>query len=125
MSDLTDLLADPDFRTGDYVVTRRAAPTFTDGVADAFTTTTLTTGWASLQPMEGADLVALGEGFHASDTRRLFTTAALRLVPVPDLLTIANPDTGTDETWRVVGFDPHTGLGGSHRVVYLARGATP
>ena len=36
MSDLTDILQDPDFRTGDpvfgYVVTRQAAPTVFTGI---------------------------------------------------------------------------------------------
>lgn len=119
MSDLTDMLADPDFRTGDYTVTRRAAPTYAEGVPVAGATSTFTTGWASLQPVEGRDLANLPEGIHATDSRKLFTTAVLRVTPVPDVLTIEG------EAWRVVGFDPWSAFGDYHQIAYVARGVAP
>lgn len=119
MSDLTDMLSDPDFKTGDYTVTRTAAPTFTAGVAVAGATSTITTGDASLQPVEGADLKLLPEGLHAANAALLYTTALLRLVPVPDQISIGS------ETWRVVGFKTWVGFGGTHQIAIVARSATP
>lgn len=123
MSDLTDMLGDPDFRTGHpvtgYSVTRTAAPTFTAGIPTAGATSTFATGPASLQPLEGADLKNLPEGIHASDGRKLYTTATLRLVPVPDVVAVDG------EAYTVVGFDPHTGFGATHQIAYIARRPTP
>ena len=82
MSDLTDILADPDFRTGNpvwgYAVTRRAAPTVADGIATDGATSSLTTGPAILRPLSGSDLQALPEGYHVADLRKILTTADLR-----------------------------------------------
>ncbi len=124
MSDLTDNLDDPDFRTGDpvygYVVTRQAAPTvFTDGVATAGTTSQFTTGPAILRPLRGRDLQALPEGYHADDTRKLITTAELLAGPPPDVVTI---DT---EAWTVLSVATTTAFGGTHRMVMLGRGPLP
>ena len=80
---------------------------------------TFSTGAASLQPLEGADLQLVPEGIHASNTQLLWTTATLQLVPVPDLVAIGS------ETWRVVGFKTWVGFGGTHQIAILARGATP
>lgn len=124
MSDLTDILQDPDFRTGDpvfgYVVTRQAAPTvFTDGVATAGVTSQFTTGPAILRPLRGRDLQALPEGYHANDTRKLITTAELLAGPPPDVVTI---DT---EAWTVLSVATTTAFGGTHRMVMLGRGPLP
>lgn len=124
MSDLTDILQDPDFRTGDpvfgYVVTRQAAPTvFTDGVATAGVTSQFTTGPAILRPLRGRDLQALPEGYHANDTRKMITTAELLAGPPPDVVTI---DT---EAWTVLSVATTTAFGGTHRMVMLGRGPLP
>jgi len=120
VSDLTDMLADPDFKTGDYTVTRTAEPTIdTEGVATAGATSTFTTGSASLQPLEGVDLKNLPQGIHASDARKLYTTATLRVVPVPDTVAIGS------EAYTVVGFAPWTGFGSTHQIAILARRPTP
>lgn len=119
MSDLTDMLSDPDFKTGDYTVTRRAAPSFSAGEAVAGSTSTFTTGDASLQPASAQTLKVLPEGVHAEGVADLWTTTELRAVPVPDVVTIGG------EAWRVIRVQTHTGMGGTHYVVGLARGATP
>ena len=124
MIDLTDILQDPDFRTGDpvygYVVTRQAAPTvFTDGVATAGATSQFTTGPAILRPLRGRDLQALPEGYSANDTRKLITTAELLAGPPPDVVTI---DT---EAWTVLSVATTTAFGGTHRMVMLGRGPLP
>lgn len=129
MSDLTDILQDPDFRTGDpvygYVVTRQAAPTvFTDGVATAGVTSQFTTGPAILRPLRGRDLQALPEGYHANDTRKLITTAELLAGPPPDVVTIAG-ESGADEAWTVLSVATTTAFGGTHRMVMLGRGPLP
>lgn len=123
MSDLTDMLADPDFRTGDYTVTRTAAPSWLAGVKVAGATSTLTTGDASLQALDGADRKVLAEGVHVTNMRKLYTTFAFQLEPA-DTIAVASPpiDAGT---WLAVGVEHHTGMGGTHYVVYLAKQGIP
>lgn len=125
MSELTDILADPDFRTGDpswgYVVTRRAAPTWVDGAPVAGTASSFTTGPAVLRPLSGRDLRALPEGYHAEDHRKLISTADLRAADAKtgtpgDVVTIDG------EPWTVHRVATTTAFGGTHRHVYLARG---
>ena len=113
------MLASPRFRTGNYTVTRRAAPTFTSGEAVAGAVTTFKTGDASLQPATAATLRVLPEGVHADGAADLWTTAELRAVPVPDTVTVGA------EAWKVVRVEKHTGMGGTHYVVGLARSVTP
>lgn len=119
MSALTDILADPDFRTGDpvtgYAWTRRAAPTFTDGVATLGAATTSTTGPAILRPLKGRELQALPEGYAAADVRKLLTTADLRVGPPADTVTIDGED------WTVISVATTTAFGGTHRAVLVAR----
>lgn len=126
MSDLTDILADPDFATGDqvngYTVTRRGAATVTDGVATAgAVTSTFSTGPAVLRPLNGRELQALPEGYHADDVRKLLTTADLRTL---DHATGLPADTVTidGEAWTVFRVATTTAFGGTHRQVWLARG---
>lgn len=120
MSDLTDILADPDFRTGDpalgYLVTRTAEPTFATGIGTAGATSTFYTGPAILRPLDGDDLKTLPEGYHAEDARKLLTTATLRTEPVPDVVTIDGA------AWTVLRVATTTAFGGTHRRVMLARG---
>lgn len=123
MSLLTDILADRDFRTGDpdrgYLVTRPAAPTFVSGLAVAGSSTTFWTGPAILRPMSGRELQALPEGYHASDVRKLMTTADIRVGPPPDQVAIDG------EVWKAIGVATTAAFGGIHRAVMLARTATP
>lgn len=124
MSALTDILQDPDFRTGDpvygYVVTRQAAPTvFVDGVATPGATSQFTTGPAILRPLRGRDLQALPEGYHAVDARKLLTTADLRVGPPPDVVTVDG------EAWTVLSVATTTAFGGTHRTAILVRGPLP
>lgn len=122
MSDITDMLSDPDFKTGDYTVSRHGAPTYdAAGVLVPATPSSFTTGDASLQPPTGAALKVLPEGFHAEITAVLYTTAALRIEPMPDLVTVASgPLAGS---LAVVAIAPWPGMGGTHYVVGLARKA--
>lgn len=114
------MLGRPRFKTGDYTVTRRAAPTYdADGVLVPATATTFKTGDASLQPASAETLKVLPEGMHAEGAADLWTTAELRAVPVADVVTI-----GT-EAWTVVRVRKHDGMGGTHYVVGLARSKTP
>lgn len=125
MSALTDILNDPDFRTGDpvwgYVVTRTAAPTFTDGVATAGAASTFTTGPAILRPLTGKELQALSEGYHADDTRKLLTTADLRTLDNATGLP-ADVVTIDGEAWTVFRVATTTAFGGTHRHAFVARG---
>jgi len=125
MSDLVDVLLDPDIATGDYVVTRHALPTYVEGVRIAGAVSTFTTGLASLQPLSGADLKLLPEGLHVTDARVLITTADVRVRPEPDTVAAANED-GIVETWAAFHIDgPWIAHGGVHRNVYLARQEIP
>ena len=119
------MLGRPRFRTGDYLVTRTAAPTLAAGVEVPGSTTTFQTGDASLQPASGATLQVRPEGIHAQDVRDLWTTAALQVAPVPDRLTIAHEVSGVAEIWIVFQVRPWTGMGGQHFIASLARQATP
>lgn len=123
MSALTDILRDRDFRTGDpdrgYLVTRQAAPTFTAGLAVAGSSSTFWTGPAILRPLRGRELNALPEGYHASDLRRLITTADVRVGPPPDQLAV------DAEVWKAISVATTTAFGGTHRLVTLARVKTP
>jgi hypothetical protein len=122
VSDLTDMLSDPDFKTGDYTVTRRAAATWSSGEATSGATSTFTTGNASLQPASAETLAVAPEGAHATGVADLWTTTELRTVTdatPADIVTI-----GT-EAWRVVRVAKHVGMGGTHYIVGLARGTTP
>lgn len=114
------LLANPRFKTGDYTVTRRAAPTFdADGIAVAGAGTTFKTGPANLQPAGGATLKVAPEGLHSEDLRELWTTVELRARPVPDVVTIAG------EPWAVFHVETWAGLGGTHYVAALSRQVVP
>lgn len=116
------MLGQPRFRTGDYLITRTAAPTYdADGVLVPGATSTFTTGDASLQPPTGAALKVLPEGLHAEITAVLYTTAALQLDPVPDLVTV--PSGPLAGGLRVVAIAPWVGMGDTHYVVGLARKA--
>ena len=125
MSSLTDILNDPDFRTGDpvfgYVVTRATAPTVTDGIAAAGATSTFRTGPAILRPLNGREMQALPEGYHAEDVRNLITTADLRTL---DHVTGVPADTVTidGEAWTVFRVATTTAFGGTHRHAFVARG---
>lgn len=114
---LTSILNRPGFKTGDYTVTRRAAPTLdASGAAVAGATSTFTTGPASLQPLRGRELRAVPDGVNATDTRRLMTTAALVVLPVPDEVTIDG------EPWQVFTVDgPWVAFGGTHYNAMLVR----
>jgi hypothetical protein len=116
------MLSNPRFKTGDYTVTRRAAPTYdSDGKLVPATPSSFTTGDASLQPPTGAALRVLPEGLHAEITAVLYTTAALQIEPVPDVVTVASgPLAGG---LAVVAIAPWPGMGDTHYVVGLARKA--
>ena len=122
------MLSDPDFTTGSYTVTRTAAPTFDDdGVAVDGTSSTFTTGPSILRPLGGSDLEALPEGYHVSDTRKLLTTATLRVgkgETPPDAVTVRN-EAGVDERWVVIGIGTTVAFGETWSRVLLARSALP
>jgi hypothetical protein len=113
------MLARPRFRTGDYLVTRRGTPSFVDGIQIEAEPETFQTGDASLQPASDHTLRVLPEGIHADGVRDLWTTAALRAVPTPDVLTIDG------EPWAVFSVRTWSGLGGTHYIVGVARQVTP
>lgn len=119
MSDLAAMLSDPDFRTGDYLVTRRGQPTYLDGILQPAEPATFQTGDASLQPANGATLKVLPEASHAECAMVLYTSADLRCEPVPDVVTIEDAPFAGD--WAVVAVAPWFGFGESFRVVGLAR----
>jgi hypothetical protein len=114
------MLSNPRFKTGDYTVTRRAAPTYdADGVLVPASSSTFTTGDASLQPASAETLEVLPEGVHAEGAADLWTTTELTAEPVPDVVTIDSAP------WMVVRVKKHVGMGGTHYVVGLARSKTP
>jgi len=81
---------------------------------------------ASVQPVTGMDLQALPEGHHATNLRKLYTTAALYTRSPsndPDLVTIGGElwEVLTVETWEAFGL----GSGGDHYKAIVARQATP
>ncbi len=113
MNLLADTLTDPDFVTGDYTVTRAPAPTYVDNLPVPGSTSTLQTGPAALHPA-GQVLQMLPEGHHVKGTWVLFSTVALQLEPVPDLIATAYGSlvvvdvsawTGHGATFYIVGLD--------------------
>ena len=135
MSDLADVIADPDFATagvgGDpgYLVTRRGAPTLVDGVATVgAVTTAFRTGPAILRPLSGKELQALPEGYRAENVRKLVTTADIRTIDETagtpaDTVTIVDASTGVSELWTAFRVAVTTAFGGTHRHVWVAKGA--
>lgn len=116
------MLSRPRFRTGDYTVTRHAAPTYDSaGVLVPATPSTFATGDASLQPPTGATLRVFAEGLHATIEAVLYTSTALRIEPVPDLVTV--PSGPLAGSLAVVAIAPWPGMGDTHYVVGLARKA--
>jgi hypothetical protein len=63
--------------SGTYVVTRRAASSFSQGRAVAATSETLNVA-GSLQPVSGLELQRLAEGIRNRETKAFFTTTLLR-----------------------------------------------
>lgn len=117
-----DVFADPDFRTGDYLVTRPSTPEFSDGVAFAGSPTTFQTGDASFQPASGQQLKVLPEGVRADSAAQIWCRPMLRVEPLPDVVTITgHPLAEWNGPWRVYQATPHVGHGGSHCVAYLSR----
>lgn len=65
--------------TGDYLVTRRAASTFTHGRAQVGPELPTFTIRASVQPARGRDLLRLPEGRRATETRVVYTATQLQV----------------------------------------------
>lgn len=118
MNLLEDTLTDPDFVTGDYTVTRQGAPTYVDNLPVPAATSTLSTGPAALHPA-GLVLKMLPEGHHVQGSWILFSTVALQLEPVPDLVTTEHG------AMRVVDLHPWTGHGATFYLVGLDKAGLP
>lgn len=117
-----DVFADPEIRTGDYLVTRPAEPEFFDGVAFAGPPATFQTGDASLQPASGQQLRVLPEGVRADSAAQLWCKVQLRARPLPDVVTVTGhpcPDWNSD--WLVYQVVPWVGHGSAHCIAYLSR----
>lgn len=118
MNLLADTLTDPDFVTGDYTVTRAAAPTYVANLPVPGSTSTLATGPAALHPA-GLVLKMLPEGHHVQGSWILCSTVALLLEPVPDLVATEHGD------MRVVDVRPWTGHGATFYLVGLDKAGLP
>lgn len=93
---LASILSRPGFKTGDYLVTRTAAPTLdASGAAVAGSTSTFQTGDAIRRPLRGRELKMVPDGVHVINTCKLITSVVLLVVPVPDKVTIGS------EVWEV------------------------
>jgi hypothetical protein len=114
-----EVLEDPDFVTGDYLVTRQVAPSYAANLAVAGATSTFQTGPAFLRPAAGLALKLLPEGHHAQGSFVMVTTAALQVGPVPDQVATERG------TLVVVAVHPWTGHGGTHYVVELDKAGLP
>lgn len=75
--DAADLI--DSFATGPYTVTRRAAATWSNGVAVPDPSPTTFSITASVQPASGRDLLRLPEGRRSVETRVLYTSAQLQV----------------------------------------------
>lgn len=76
--------------TGTYLVTRRAASTYVDGVATPGAETTFNTVAVAV-PVSGRELQRLPEGMRSREVMRIFTEDELRTVQPgsdPDLVSI-------------------------------------
>ena len=105
------------FQTGTYTVTRNAAGSYTEGVWSSGSSSTFTIA-AVVQPALGKDLEIVPEGIHASDTRKVWTTTALRTADQnqePDTITIGG------EGYRVINVLPWEGLDGDHYECLVAK----
>lgn len=117
-----DVFADPDIRTGDYLVTRRGAPQFFDGVEQPGEVSTFRTGDASFQPASGQQLRQIPEGLRTDSVAQLWCRAEVRVEPVPDVVTIeGHPHAAWNRDWRVYQVTPWVGHGSQHWIAYLAR----
>lgn len=117
-----DVFADPDIRTGDYLVTRRGAPQFFDGVKYEGESSTFQTGAASFQPASGQQLRLLPEGLRSDSVAQIWCRAALRVEPEPDIVTIVgHPHDPWNCDWRVYQVVPWVGHGSQHWIAYLSR----
>lgn len=117
-----DVFADPDLRTGDYLVTRPAVPEFHDGVPFTGDPTTFQTGDASLQPASGEQLKVLPEGVRADSAAQMWCRPMLRAKPVPDVVTVTgHPFEDWNGDWLVYQVVPWVGHGAAHCIAYLSR----
>ncbi len=101
---LTDVIAY--FQTGQYTVTRQAAGTTTLGRYTPGTTTTSTIT-AGIQPTNGRDLQILVEAGITSESRKVYTDAALltrRPGSEPDVISIDGEDWVVHNSVRWEGF---------------------
>lgn len=73
--------------TGSYTRTRYAAGSTADGVYTPGAPSTASIV-AVVQPVSGAELKALPEGRHADDSRVVYSESELRVLPLPDSVTI-------------------------------------
>ena len=84
------------FKTGTYTVTREATGSYVAGRWNAGVSSTFPVD-ACIQPVTGKDLQALPEGFHASNSKVMFSKVELKTVSEDpkmsaDLVTVKGED---------------------------------
>lgn len=108
---------------GVYLVTRRAKGTYTNGRFSGPGTSTTIRITASVQPVDGKDLVVIPDGQRTDESRKVYTaTQLLTRTPTtePDLITIGG------EPWAVFRVDgPFTLDDDTTWIGYAARQVTP
>jgi len=108
------------FATGTYSVTRTTAATLVAGRIVAGMASSFSIS-ASVQPVEGRDLLAMPEGLRSEETRVVYTTTELRTLTEghgADVVTIDG------DLWTVDKVERWQAFGEQHYRAFVARQAT-
>jgi hypothetical protein len=103
--------------SGTYVVTRRSASAYTNGLLDAPTTSTFS-ATGSMQPASGRDLQRLEEGMRTREARVFWTPTLLQTAETGGPDTIA----ADGDTWEVSNVERWAELGQYWKVILLKVG---
>ena len=106
-------LASPLFKSGTYTVTRQASGAYVKGVWTPGADSTFPLD-ADLQPVSGADLKILPEGFHTEELQKMYISTELfsaRVGKEADQITIAGAQ------WKVINVRKYTTLSGNFKVI--------
>lgn len=123
MSFLLEVLDDPHFATGEYVVTRRA-PATTDGngrtVPGAASTFSIV---ASVQPVSGHELEVLPEASHGREVKLVLTVTRIDIARADQAADVVTID---GDPWTVVMAEHWEGFDGERWTkAHVAKGTLP